>query len=224
MLKKIVIIIEFILESFKNKIHDTAIIHPDCLIGKNVKIFENTSVGFIPICVKVTKRKIQKTFEKTEIGDNTIIYPNTIIYANVKIGKNCLICSGVVIREGCIIGDNCIIANGVTLNYNVKMGNHVKVMDNSHITGNMIIEDDVFISTLVATVNDNTLGRNKGDIEYKAPMIKKGASIGANATLLPNIIIGAYAIVGSGSVVTKNVKPYTLVMGVPAKIKRRVTK
>lgn len=186
-------------------------------LGRNVKISESAIIGFIPIPMKITKRKIQKIFPETEIGDNTIIYPNAIVYADVKIGKNCLICSNVVIREGARIGNNCIIANGVTLNYNVKIGNNVKVMDNTHLTGNIVIEDNVFISTLVATTNDNTLGRNKGDVEFKAPIIRKGAMIGANATLLPNIEIGENALVAAGSVVTKDVKPNTKVKGIPAR-------
>jgi len=195
----------------------TKLVSPHTKLGKNVRIFENTIVGFQPIPMKVTKRKIQKILAETEIGDNTIIYPNTVIYAGVKIGKNCLICSNVVIREGAKIGNNCIIANGVTLNYNVTIGNGVKVMDNTHLTGNIVIEDDVFISTLVATTNDNTMGKNEGNVEYKAPIICKGARIGANATILPDVIIGEYAVVASGAVVTKTVPPYTKVKGIPAR-------
>lgn len=225
-----------------SKIHHSVIIHSDSLIGKNVeigayvtiypnviikdnvKIMEGAVIGYPPISTGATKRKIEKTKTPTIIGEGSIVLCNAVIYKDVIIGKNCMICDLSSIREGCRIGDKCIIARGVTINYNTRIGNHVKIMDNSHITGGMIIEDDVFISTLVATTNDNTLGRTKGKKEWESPIIRRGASIGASASILPNIEIGEYAIVGSGSVVTKNVKPYTLVMGVPAKIKRRVTK
>ena len=141
----------------------------DVIKGKNVKIYDNSIVGFIPDKVSITKKALPKNYEPTRIGDNTIVYPHSIIYANVEIGKNCLICSNVIIREGCKIGNNTIIANGVTMNYNVHIGNKVKVMDNSHLTGNMIIEDNVFISTLVATTNDNTLGVGYLRIELPLP-------------------------------------------------------
>lgn len=187
------------------------------LLPNGVKIFRGAVISLVPIPSGATKRKIAKEYVDTEIGENTVVYPGAVIYASVKIGKNCLICSNTVIREGCTIGDNCIIANGVTLNYGVTMGNNVKVMDNSHITGEMIIEDNVFISTLVATTNDNTMGKAKGHT-CNPPTIRQGAVIGAGASILPGITIGKNAIVASGSVVTHNVLPNTRVIGIPARI------
>ena len=92
-------------------------------------------------------------------------------------------------------------------------------MDNSHITGNAIIGNNVFISVLVSTTNDNNMGLNGYNDSVIGPVIKDNACIGAGASILPNVVIGEGAIVGSGSVVTKNVADYALVMGVPATVK-----
>lgn len=99
-------------------------------------------------------------------------------------------------------------------------------MDNTHITGNMVIEDHVFISTLVATTNDNAMG--KGGIydeeREKGPYIKQGATIGAAANILPGVVIGNDAVIGAGSVVTKDVPERKVVMGIPARIIKDVCK
>ena len=188
------------------------------LLPNGAKIFRGAAVNIAPISTNTTARKIDTELKDTVIGENTVVYPGAVIYAGVVIGKNCLICSNSVIREGCVIGDNCIIANGVTLNYNVKIGHRTKIMDNTHITGNMVIGHDVFISALVITTNDNTMGRHEKTV-CDPPMICNKAVIGAGANILPGITIGENATVAAGAVVTKNVYAGTRVMGIPARVK-----
>lgn len=92
-------------------------------------------------------------------------------------------------------------------------------MDNSHITGNMKIGNHVFISVLVATTNDNAMGRKEYNPEHVyGAVIEDDVTIGAAANILPHIVIGKNAIVGAGSVVTKNVPEGKVVMGVPARV------
>ena len=105
------------------------------------------------------------------------------------------------------------------INTNVTIGNNVKVMDNTHLTGGLIIEDNVFISTLVATSNDNTMGNRNGN-PCTPPYIRRGAKIGAGANILPGVIIGKNAIVAAGAVVTKHVPMNKTVMGIPARVKK----
>ena len=155
------------------------------------------------------------------------VYENTkalIDFAHASSEVDTLLGDNASVREGCIIGNHCVIARNVSVNYNTKIGNYTKVMDNTHITGNAIIEDHVFISVLVSTTNDNTMGKNSQYIEEmeKGPYIKKGATIGAGSNILPGIVIGNDAMVGAGSVVTKDVPEKKVVMGIPAKIIRDV--
>ena len=186
------------------------------LLPNGAKIFRGATINLKPIAVKTTARRIQKEYKDTVIGENTVVYPGAVIYAGVEIGKNCLICSNTVIREGCLIGDNCLIANGVTLNYNVTIRDNVKIMDNSHITGGMFIGHNVFISCLVATSNDNSMGNHKKHA-INPPMILQRARIGAGANILPGVVIGRNSIVAAGAVVTKYVKENTIVFGIPAR-------
>ena len=143
------------------------------------------------------------------IGDGTKIWHFTHIQANAEIGRNC------------IIGQNVNIAN------NVKIGNNVKIQNNVSVYEGVELEDYVFCGPSMVFTNvklpRSEFPQNQSK-EYLRTHVKKSASIGANATIVCGVTIGEYALIGSGAVVTKDVPPYTLVMGNPAKIICKVDK
>ena len=198
-------------------IHPNVVINSGVKIGANVEIFPGAYIGKEPKGAGATART--PFFErKVSIGDNCSVGPHAVIFYDVEIGENTLLGDGASIREKCVVGSFCIISRYVTVNYNTKIGNRTKVMDLTHVTGNTIIEDDVFISTMVGMTNDNALGGSGYNEEnIIGPKIRKKAMIGAGATLLPSTEIGEGAIVGAGAVVTKNVEPNHVVMGIPAR-------
>lgn len=210
------------------KVYDGAILFPNVTLGDNVTIFPGAVIGRPPLSSGATARKVRAAkLLPVKIGDNSVVGANAVIYMGVKIGKRAMICDGSLIREGCSVGDRTLIGGGVTINYNSKIGDRVKIMDNTHITGNMTVEDDVFISILVTTTNDNSLGRKTPtgeDWTDRGPIIRRGAAIGQAAALLPGIEVGENAIVGASAVVTKNVPPQTLVLGIPARVVRQLRK
>jgi len=189
---------------------------PKGTVGKDVTMLPGGVIGRPPLSTGATHLNISwKALPPVKIGDNCIIGANVVIYADVEIGNNSMVCDTACIRERCRIGSYCLIAMGVTMNYNIKMGSHVKVMDNAHLTGNMVIEDRVFIGMMTASANDNFMERSR-PIEYKGPIIRKFATIGEGTCLLPGVEIGENAIVGANALVTKDVEPRTVVMGIPA--------
>ena len=203
-------------------IHDYVVIYPNSVIKKGAEIFDHCVIGKIPKAPGCTARKIEEVHEKTVIGKNTILSPFCCVYAGTTIGENCLLGDYASLREHCKVGNYTIISKNVSVNYETTIGDHVKIMDNSHITGNMTIGNNVFISVLVSTTNDNAMGAKGYNEEVLGPIIKDNAKIGAGASLLPNVVIGENSIVGSGSVVTKDVEDNVLVMGVPARVKRNL--
>jgi acetyltransferase-like isoleucine patch superfamily enzyme len=152
------------------------------------------------------------------IGDASSIGAHATIYYDVEIGASTLVGDAASIREGGRIGARCIISRCVTLNYDVVVGDDVKIMDNTHITGGMHIGRGAFVSTMVATTNDNhpTAG---ADIQARLapPRIGERAVVAAGAILLPGVVVGADAVVAAGAVVTHDVAPGSTVMGMPAR-------
>jgi acetyltransferase-like isoleucine patch superfamily enzyme len=151
------------------------------------------------------------------IGDNALIRSGSIIYSNVKIGKGLRTGHNVLIRENSEVGDDVLIGTNSVLDGNCKLGNNVSVQTNAYVTAYTTIEDNVFFGPRAVTTNDKYMYYGAKLI---GPTIKKGARIGANATILPGVVIGEGAVVGSGAVVTRDVPAGATVVGNPARILR----
>ena len=141
--------------------------------------------------------------QSTNIGNNTNIWQFCVILPNAVIGTNCNICS------------HCLIENDVTIGNNVTIKSGVQLWDG------ISIQDNVFIGPNVTFTNDNNPRSKVYPDKFLRTIIKNSASIGANATILPGVIIGEFAMIGAGSVVTKNVQPHTTVIGNPARENKR---
>jgi acetyltransferase-like isoleucine patch superfamily enzyme len=203
------------------RIHPHVVIESGVHVGDNVEIFPGAYLGKEPKGAGAIARPLDFGHAVT-IGDGCIIGPGCVIYQDVVIGRHTLIGDGANVREQTTIGEYCVIGRGVTLYYNLEIGNRTKIMDNTNITGNCKIGNNVFISTLVSTTNDNHLGKLGYNDHVRGPTIEDNVAIGAGANILPGVLVGESAIVGAGSVVTKDVEPGTLVMGVPARVIRRL--
>jgi len=145
-------------------------------------------------------------------------HDTAVIDDNCQIGKGTKIWHFSHIMSNCIIGENCNIGQNVVVSPDVVLGNNVKVQNNVSIYTGVICEEDVFLGpSMVFTnvINPRSAVVRRG--EYSKTIVKKGASIGANATIVCGYDIGEFAFIGAGAVVTKNVKPYALVVGNPAK-------
>lgn len=148
---------------------------------------------------------------------------------DVKLGKNVKIYDFVNLY-GCEIGDNTKIGTFVEIQKNVKIGKNVKISSHTFICEGVTIEDNVFIGHNVSFINDkypratNAEGKLQTEEDWSVEpiLVKKGASIGTSATILSNVTIGENAIVGAGSVVTKDVPDNVIVAGNPARIIRRI--
>lgn len=145
-------------------------------------------------------------------------HETAVIDQGSTIGKGTKIWHFSHIMPDCVIGENCNIGQNVVVSPEVILGNNVKVQNNVSIYSGVVCEDNVFLgpSMVFTNVSNPRSAVNRHGM-YKKTMVRKGASIGANATIVCGNEIGAYAFIGAGSVITKPVKPYALVVGNPGK-------
>jgi len=143
--------------------------------------------------------------ETDQIGDGTRIWAFVHLLPGARVGEDCNLCDHVFIENDVRIGDRVTIKSGVQLLDGIR------------------IEDDVFVGPNVAFTNDPFPRSKKRPEKFAVTLVQKGASIGANATILPGVTIGQNAMVGAGAVVTKNVPPNSIVVGNPARIVNYVT-
>lgn len=145
-------------------------------------------------------------------------HETVVIDDNCSIGLGTKIWHFSHVMPNCIIGNNCNIGQNVVISPKVVLGNNVKVQNNVSIYTGVICDDDVFLGpSMVFTNVINPRSAIKRQDQYLKTIVKKGASIGANATIVCGNNIGEYAFVGAGAVVTKEVLPYALVVGNPSK-------
>lgn len=198
-------------------VHPHTVIEAGVVLGEGVEVFPGCHLGKRPHGAGATTRPIAFK-ERVAIGEACALGPNAVIFLDVTLGERTLVGDGASVREGSVVGRRCVLGRHVTLNYRTLLGDEVKVMDHTWLAGNMRVGDRVFISGGVLTANDPALGdAGYDEAEVRGPEIDDDARIGVGAILLPAVRIGKGAVVAAGAVVTRDVAPGQLVMGVPAR-------
>lgn len=155
------------------------------------------------------------------------VHESSYVDDDVTIGDGTKVWHFSHIQAGSVIGTNCSIGQNVNIANNVKIGNNVKIQNNVSVYEGVELEDYVFCGPSMVFTNIK-LPRSefpqRGAEYYLKTLVKKSASIGANATIVCGVTIGEYAIIGAGAVVTKDIPPYSLAVGNPAKIVGKVDK
>ena len=153
------------------------------------------------------------------MGNDYFVHESSYIDDDVEIGEGTKIWHFCHIQKGARIGKNCSLGQNVNVSNNVIIGNNVKIQNNVSVYEGVELEDGVFCGPSCVFTNDLTPRAEfpKGSTGYKKTLVKHGASIGANATIVCGHTIGEYAMVAAGAVVTRDVNPFVVVAGVPAR-------
>jgi len=194
-------------------IAQTAKIYPNVEFGKDVSVEDYCIIG-CPF----------KDYngEKTVIGDNAVIRAGTVIYAGNRIGRNFHAGNKANIRELNEIGDDVSIGTLSVVEHHVKIGNGVRMHTQVFVPEFSVLEDESWLGPNVVFTNARFPQHPDCRNELKGPHIFREARIGANATLLPGVVIGKKSLVGAGSVVTKDVPEGVIVAGNPARVLRKI--
>lgn len=150
------------------------------------------------------------------MGD-IFIHETAEVSETALIGNGTKIWNQAQVRNDAVLGENCVISKNAYIDEHVKIGNRVKVQNNVNVYHGVTVEDDVFLGPSMTFTNDRYPRSFNTEWQITETLVKKGASIGAGAVIRCGITIGEYAMVGAGSVVTKDVPPYALMAGNPAR-------
>jgi acetyltransferase-like isoleucine patch superfamily enzyme len=185
----------------------------DLRIGEGLEVDDGVTLGYRPSRSPATV---------LTLGAAARLRSGTVIYAGSKIGDQFETGHHVVIREGNKIGDGVSVWSNTVVDYGCVIGNRVKIHCNCYLAQFTDLEDDVFLAPGVTVANDLFPGQPGSSTAMAGPLIRAGAQIGVNVTILPYVTIGAGAIIGAGSVVTKDVASGVVAYGNPAVPGRRV--
>jgi acetyltransferase-like isoleucine patch superfamily enzyme len=195
------------------------VIHPGTNVGDRVRIDDHTVIGKQPMKAAASAITTLRALEPAVVEDDCLVGAMVVIYAGCRIGSKVMVADLASVREDVVIGEMTIIGRGVTVENKVSIGKRCKIETEAYVTALSEIGDFCFISPEVTFTNDNFMGRTKERFKHhKGVTMKRGARVGANATVLPGLTVEEDGLVGAGAVVTRNVPARKIVVGAPARV------
>lgn len=197
------------------------VIHAGTSIGEGARIQDGAVLGK-PVALGPASTARRDKLAPLEIGAGATVGANAVINAGARVLAEAVVGDRAHVRERAVVGEASVIGSGSAVDNDVTIRARVKVQTGCYLTAFSIVEDDVFVAPCVTTTNDNFMGRHERDFELRGATLRRACRVGAGSILLPGIEVGEEAFVAAGALVTRDVEPRTLVMGVPAKPLRQV--
>lgn len=190
---------------------DSARIYPNVRLGRDVTLDDWVVLGRPP-------RGAAPGELPLEIGDASVLRSHTVVYAGSRIGRGFQTGHGVIIRERCTIGDDCSVGTGSILEFAVTLGNGVRLHSGVFVPEHSVLEDRCWIGPRAVLTNAKFPASPRATQLLRGVRVGRDARVGANATLLPGVVLGEACLVGAGSVVTRDVPAGAVVVGNPARV------
>jgi acetyltransferase-like isoleucine patch superfamily enzyme len=192
------------------------VVHDGTVLESGCRLQDHAVVGK-PLALGKRSTASREAPPPARIGAGAIVAAGAIVNAGAEIGAGAVVGDQAQVRERARIGAGTVVGRGSQVDNDVIVGAGCRIQTGCYVTAHSVVEDDVFLGPGVFTYNDNTMARHAPDYEIVGPTIRRAARIGGAARILPGVEIGEEAFVATGAVVTRDVPPRALVMGVPAR-------
>jgi acetyltransferase-like isoleucine patch superfamily enzyme len=197
------------------------VVHAATIIGDGCAIEDHAVLGRRPRLARAASTA--GDFGRLELAERVTVCAGAIVLAGATVGEGTIIGDQSFVRERSSVGPDSVIGRGSVVDNDVSLGARVRVQTNVYLTAFTIVEDDVFVGPGVTTTNDDTMARHGPQTRLHGAVLRRACRIGGGAVLTPGVEIGEEAFVAAGALVTRDVPPRAVVMGVPAKVVREVS-
>lgn len=204
------------------EIGGNVVIHEGTVLGAGVRLQDGAVLGK-PVVLGPHSNAPRADPAPLELGDGAIVCAGAVVLAGARIGARAVVGDQAHVRERAVVGEESAVGRGSQVDWGVTIGARVRVQTGCYIAGCSVVEDDVFLAPCVVATNDRHATRHGPDYELEGVLLRRACRIGAGAVLLPGVEVGEEGFVAAGSVVTRDVAPRAVVMGVPAKQVREVS-
>ena len=197
------------------------VVHDGVVLGDGVVVQDAAILGKPPRLSPRSSAPRTK-LEPLVVDDGAVICAQAIVFAGAVIGRDAIVGDQACVRERARIGAGTVVGRGSLVDNDVTVGERVRIQSMVYLTARSVVEDDVFLGPCAMTTNDHTMARHAPDYALEGATIRRAARIGGGAVLVPGVDVGEEAFVAAGAVVTNDVAPRGVVMGVPARLVRQV--
>jgi acetyltransferase-like isoleucine patch superfamily enzyme len=198
-----------------------AVVHVGTEIGEDCLIEDGAVLGKRPR-LRAASSAAGASIGPLVLEAGVTVCCGAVVYAGAHVSAGAIIGDQAQVRERAFIGVQSVVGRGSSVDFDARVGARVLIQTDVYVTGGSVVEDDVFIGPGVVTTNDDTMGRHPRGKGLRGPKFGRGCRVGGGAVLVPGVTIGEEAFVAAGAVVTRDVAARDVVMGVPARVVRRV--
>jgi acetyltransferase-like isoleucine patch superfamily enzyme len=191
---------------------DRAVVYPGTVLGDGCVLGDFAVVG----------RPGRSELPPLELGRGCVVGAHAVVLAGTTLGDDVVVGDQAFVRERVAVGSGTRIGRGASIENDVRIGARVSIQTDVNITAHSVVEDDVFVGPGVTTTNDDSMGRHPPGEGVRGPTLRRACRVGGGAVLCPGVEVGEEAFVAAGAVVTRDVPPRAVVMGVPARVVREV--
>lgn len=156
------------------------------------------------------------------LGPGAKVCCGAVVYAGARIGAETIVGDQAQVRERALVGSQSVVGRASSVDFDARVGDRVLIQTGVYVTGGSVVEDDVFLGPGVITTNDHAMGRHPRGAPLAGPTFRRACRVGGGVVLVPGIEVGEEAFVAAGAVVTRDVPPRAVVMGVPGRVVRQV--